>query len=384
MARLKVAFVVTSDWSAATSWSATATRMAEALPDESTDVEVIGPLREPFRLGGRIRRRVADTFGRTYQHYRHPRVARAYARQVAQRLEGSSADVVLSVGAVPVAYLETRVPIVLWADATFASLVGYYPSYEGITRRTLAGGYAMDRAVLERAAAAIFASDWAAASAIRDYGVDPPRVHVVPYGGNLAGLGDLAEVRTMIKSRPRDECRLLFVGFDWARKRGEDALEIARRLNDVGLASTLTIVGKGPRPPRALPPYVRLEGLIGSATPSGRQRLRDLFSRSHLLLLPTSAETFGIVLAEASAHAVPSLATATGGIPTAIRPGRNGALFGLADVDAYCSYIQRLFDHYEDEYVPLAEASFAEAADRLNWSTWGESVRRVLRSVANG
>jgi len=289
----------------------------------------------------------------------------------------------LSLGAIPVAYLESEVPVVFWADATFASLVGYYPGYESLARETVADGYAMDRAAFERAGAVIFASEWAAQSALKTFGPDPARVHVIPYGANLEGPSDPEEIRKMIRSRPQDECRLLFVGVDWHRKGGETALEIAQRLNDRGVPTRLTVVGGQPHRARPLPPNVHLEGFISKATPDGQHRLRTLFANSHLLLLPTAAETFGIVLAEASSHAVPSLATDTGGIPTVVRPGRNGELFRLGDVEAYCACIERLFSHYDDEYIGLAESSFSEARTRLNWGVSGSAVRRILHSVVN-
>ena len=127
---------------------------------------------------------------------------------------------------------------------------------------------------------------------------------------------------------------------------------------------------------------MRVEGFVSKSTEAGRKRLRGLFATSHLLLLPTVAETFGVVLVEANSHAVPSLATNTGGIPTVVRPGRNGELFRLGDVEGYCAYIESLFTSYEDEYTALAETSFSEARGRLNWSVSAAAARRVLQLVA--
>ena len=260
---------------------------------------------------------------------------------------------------------------------------GYHPEYKRLSRETLKDGYATEGAALERAAAAIFASEWAAQSAVRTYGHDPSRVHVVPYGANLEGPTSMDEIRAAIGARPRGVCRLLFVAVDWFLKGGEDALIIAQRLNERGLTTTLTIAGCQPDPPRPLPPHVQLAGFVSQATDVGRRRLRELFTTSHFLLLPTAAEAFGVVLAEASSHAVPSLATDTGGIPTVVRPGRNGELFRFGDVDAYCACIERLFSHYDDEYIELAESSFSEARVRLNWGVSGSAVRRILHSVVN-
>ena len=380
---LKIAYVTAGDSEDVTSWSGTPFHMARALHDDGTEVERIGPLPAPYRTREGLKRRAYRAFGKTYHPYRNSRVARRYAREVARRLTASSASVVLSPGAVPIAYLDTNLPAVVWSDATFAGLVGYYPGYGRLARETLEDGYAMEAALFERAAAAIFASEWAAGSALQTYDLDPSLVHVIPYGSNLDGPTGLDAARAIIRARPQGECRLLFVGVDWRRKGGEEALKIAQRLNDRGLTTTLTIVGCSPDPPRPLPRFVRVEGFVSKASGAGSARLRALFVRSHLLLLPTVADAFAIVLAEASSHAVPSLATDTGGIPTVVRSGRNGELFPLGDVEGYCTCVERLFNRYEDEYVAYAEASFDEARTRLNWAVSGAAARSVLESLAS-
>ena len=167
---MNVAYVTVSEAKDVAAWSGIPFHMAKALPDGETELELVGPLRVPFRIRGRLKRGLYRTLGKTYHPYRSTRVARHYARQVAQALSRGSASVVLSPGAVPIAFLETNLPIVFWADATFASLVGYYPDLDRLPRESLEDGYSMEKAVFERAAAAIFASEWAAEGALRTTG----------------------------------------------------------------------------------------------------------------------------------------------------------------------------------------------------------------------
>lgn len=379
---LRIAYATVGDASDVSTWSGTPLHMARAMQDSLTEIELIGPLKERSRMMGRLKRRCYGAFGLAYHHYRNSQVARDYARQVRQRLDLDAPSVILAPSAIPVAFLKTELPIVVWADATFASLVGYYPSCRRLAKETLRDGYSMETEIFRRAAAMIFSSEWAADSALRTYGSDSAPVHVVPYGANLEGPRDAGAVRRIIRSRARSECRLIFIGADWARKGGDDAVAIARRLNERGLRTTLTVVGGRPMTPRPLPDFVQLEGYVSQVSEAGRETIRTLLERSHFLLLPTRAEAYGVVFAEASSHGVPSLASNTGGVPTAIRPGRNGELFEIGDVEAYCECVERLFGAYDDEYVKLAETSFAEASERLNWSASASAVRRILRSVA--
>src|SRR6185436_3482760 len=95
---------------------------------------------------------------------------------------------------------------------------------------SLARGHAMEQRAIDRAALAIYSSDWAASSAIARYHADRNKVKVVPFGANIEESRTLEEVRAMIAARPRDVCRLLFVGVGWERKGGDIAIEVARLL----------------------------------------------------------------------------------------------------------------------------------------------------------
>lgn len=104
--------------------------------------------------------------------------------------------------------------------------------------------------------------------------------------------------------------------------------------------------------------------LIGSATPEFekyRRRLspedraairplgilsdRDkhaVLSRAQFLMLPSRADSFGIVLLEAWSHGVPVVAARAGGIPGVVDDGANGLLVPFADVDGLANAVERL------------------------------------------
>ena len=108
--------------------------------------------------------------------------------------------------------------------------------------------------------------------------------------------------------------------------------------------------------------------------PSQRARLTDLFLSSDFLLLPTRAESYGIVFCEASAFGLLSVTTATGGVPTIVRDGENGALLPLdAGPDDYATVIRRLYEQ-PDELAALSASSRAAFETRLNWDTWAALV----------
>jgi glycosyltransferase involved in cell wall biosynthesis len=102
---------------------------------------------------------------------------------------------------------------------------------------------------------------------------------------------------------------------------------------------------------------------------------------AHFHILPSRAECCGLGLAEASSFGVPSLTTSVGGIPTAIRNGKNGQTFSTHDrPEAYCDFIEHLMSARK-EYEQFALSSFHEYAERLNWATAGETVLGLLKTV---
>ena len=340
-----------------------------------------GPI---VRVKGKYYRRVQR---RTYFPERDRLSVRSYARQLSKRLSKVEADVVFSPESPysqPIAYLECTQPIVIWTDATFAGASRLYDEYrpENLCRESFRDAIGNERAALTRAAALIYSSDWAAQTAIREYEVNPDKISVIPFGPTSdIGIANCEEAKAIIDARPRDQCRLLFVGLDWVRKGGATVLEVAKRLNAGGLRTELSIIGSFPDVREPLPEFAQTMGYISRTSVNGADKLNELFRRSHFLLLPTQADCTPLVISEASAFAVPSLATNVGGISTVVRPGVNGQTFSLdADPDEYCGYISNLFANY-GKYQELALSSFAEFKHRLNNDVSADSVLKVMAEL---
>jgi len=375
----RVAYVSASAAEDQARWSGLNFYIARSLGDHVGPLDWIGPLTERYRLAFRARQLMSMMLtGRRRLLDREPLILKGYARQAAALLAGRDADVVFCPSTLPIAYLECRQPIFFWTDATFAGILGFYINRTIIADSSVRDGNAAEQSALERCKLAIYASQWAAQSAIENYAVDPNKVKVVPFGANLESRRTYGQIQEMIASRPSDCCRLLFVGVDWARKGGDIALAVAQRLNDEGLRTELTVAGCEPKIHGALPRFVRRAGYLNKATAAGRIHLERLYAESHFLFLPSRAETYGLVLAEACAFGLPCIVSNVGGIPTIVRDGENGRTFPPdADIGDYCSYIRGLMER-RSEYEQLACSSFGEYERRLNWDVAGKTVRELI------
>src|SRR5690606_16974402 len=145
------------------------------------------------------------------------------------------------------AYTSFTAPSFIIHDTTFATILNYYPSFTNLSQRSIRMGHQMYEAALDRSSAAIFCSDWAAESAIRDYNIPPSKVHTIPFGANLEAIPSAHAVEQWIEQRQqRSGCNLLFIGTQWERKGGPDALLFLDSLRNAGVQVTLTIVGCTP------------------------------------------------------------------------------------------------------------------------------------------
>lgn len=374
---MRIAFVTPYDALDVRKWSGLALAMAETFKAVGFQVEFIGPLREshwlPFKLKQEAYRLIG---GVTFIRDRHPAVLAGYARQVEAALSRLPVDLVFSPGTVPIAHLETKLPVVFWTGATFAGMVGAYPQFSNLCAETYRDGHRMEQQALSRCRLAIYASEWAAESAREHYQVPPGKLAVVPYGANLVSGYSEREVRALLDSKPFDTCRLLFVGVDWERKGGDLAVQTAELLNRRGFPTRLDVVGCDP--PGELPACVHLHGYLSRRMEAGQARLHRLFSQAHFLVQPSRAENYGVVFAEASSFGLPSLATRVGGIPGAVREGVNGRLFDLEQgAESYADAIlQELASR--KSYRDLALSSYREYRRRLNWATSGKRVRALI------
>jgi glycosyltransferase involved in cell wall biosynthesis len=202
---------------------------------------------------------------------------------------------------------------------------------------------------------------------------------VVPFGANLERLPEHTAVEASIAARPLDVCRLLWVGVDWKRKGGPQTLEIATAMHAAGVSVELTLVGCEPPDRSALPSWVRVEGFISKREPAGEARLAALFARSHFFVMPSNAEAYGLVYAEAAAFGVPAVAIRTGGVPTIIVDGETG-LLEAPDAGAE-RYAIRMLALLRDRaaYERMARAARSRAEAKLNWDVAGREVMRLLR-----
>jgi glycosyltransferase involved in cell wall biosynthesis len=350
--------------------------------EQSISLDYLGDLQIKNHWYHRIKERYYRYIHRKqYLTNRNPSVVKNFAKQIKYRLPQDT-DIIFSPSSIPIAQLYIDKPIVFYTDANFACMLNYYPSDSNYCNETIKDAHKMEKMALDRCQLAIYASDWAAQSAIDYYKVDPVKIAVIPFGANIETNRTKYEINKIIDQKSYSKCKILFIGADWPRKNGNTAIEVVKQLNQRGLKTELSIVGSTP-PVTAdsTQPYIKQYGFIDKSTREGKNKIDTLFTEAHFLFVPSLAEAFGIVYCEANSFGVPSIATNTGGIPTIIKDNKNGMKFDINTKPAeYSSYIQRLFSN-PSKYKELALSSFEEYQTRLNWNTTGAKIKSLFENL---
>lgn len=371
---MRLALVANGSPLDAASWSGTPYHLLKELRRRFGDVHVIDTPRLDTLLSRGSRLAAVGLLPA-----REPAVSAWFARHLAPRLRDLNPDVVIALAAEgKVARLPAAWPLLVISDSFFGNMVNYYGKYARLSHRTLVNGEAQQRAILDRGAGVLLSSEWAARTASAHYGLPRSRFSVAPFGANLDG--DPAPGAERSNAGP---LRLLFVGFDWARKGGDLVLRVLARLRERIGAVELHIVGCDPPETWGLAGVVR-HGVLRKHHPEEAARLEGLYRLASFLLMPSRREAFGLVLAEACAFALPPIAADTGGVGAIIEPGVNGLMLPLeATAEDFACAIGSVWAD-EAAYRAMQRAARAAFESRLNWRAWGDVAETVLEEMARG
>lgn len=379
---MRVALITTQDPADHASWSGTQYHVLQQLQKQFGTVTPLGPVKlNPVE--NLITRAISRILPRLCKYSLiHSLVIGWFrARHFSRKLREQEYDFAFASACCPVvAFLKTDIPIVYLSDATFNVLIDYYQQFTNLSRLSLFEGHQGERRALANASLALFSSDWAAQSAVKDYGAAPERVKVCLFGANIGGdVPDLSASETRLP-RIGKRCDLLFLARDWHRKGGPVALEAFRTLKAQGYDVTLTICGCVPDKSEDI------EGLtvipyLNKGLEADHQRYIQLMLDSHFLVLPTVADCTPMVLAEANAFRMPVITSETGGIPSLVQEGVNGFLLPVdATGEGYARTIVREYFDKPEEYLNLAKTARDKYEKALNWDSWGERVSQLVES----
>lgn len=236
-----------------------------------------------------------------------------------------------------------------------------YPGIEpeGEPEEEVEAGIARDRQKWALSDQVLVPSEYCRQSSIA-LGCDPARLSLVPYG--------IPEHWFDLKTEPQPG-RLLFVGQVGLRKGNHVLAEACRMLQSRGVAFECRVAG----PPQVDLSHPLFEGpsYLGQVP---RSQVQEEFRRADIFVLPTLADSFGLVHLEAMACGVPVITTPHCG--SVVRDGVEGFLVPIRDSRALADRLQQLL---EDR--ALRNQMGATARQRAAEFTWARYGERLLSAM---
>jgi N-acetyl-alpha-D-glucosaminyl L-malate synthase BshA len=165
--------------------------------------------------------------------------------------------------------------------------------------------------------------------------------------------------------RPKEK-RLIHLSNFRPVKRPLDCIRILAEVLQ-STPATLWMVGDGPErgPAESL---ARQLGVSGQVHFLGkRDHVEELIPHSHVFLLPSEMEAFGLAALEAMACGVPPVATQTGGVAELITPGVDGFLEPVGDIAAQAKRVVALLTD-DALHARMALAARSTAEERFDTS----------------
>jgi D-inositol-3-phosphate glycosyltransferase len=132
---------------------------------------------------------------------------------------------------------------------------------------------------------------------------------------------------------------------------------------------------------RELVNWLKLEDVIKFLEPINREKLPDLYRSSDLVCVPSYSESFGLVALEAQACGTPVVASAVGGLRTAVADGISGVLVDGHNPRAWSSVIARLL--MEPQRRILLSMGAVEHASHFGWDRTARGTLDVYDRLIN-
>jgi D-inositol-3-phosphate glycosyltransferase len=232
--------------------------------------------------------------------------------------------------------------------------------------------------VVAAANALIANTDAEGASLVSLYNACPDTVHVVSPGVDLYTFtpGESRGVARAHIGQPADALVVSFVGRIQPHKGPEVLIRATSELvkhtpllrhrlivNIVGGASGANTEEVDRL--KELTTWLAIDDVVRFTPPVPREELPQWYRAADLVIVPSYSESFGLVALEAQACGTPVVATAVGGLRTAVADGISGVLVDGHDPKAWSSVISRLLQ--EPQRRVLLSMGAVEHASHFGW-----------------
>lgn len=249
--------------------------------------------------------------------------------------------------------------------------------------------------VVAAANALIANTDAEAASLVSLYDACPDTVHVVSPGVDLYTFtpGQGRSAAREVVGLPQDAMVVSFVGRIQPHKGPEVLIratsELVKHSPNLRHKLVVNIMGgaSGANTDevdrlKELSTWLGIDDVVRFEPPVARKDLAQWYRAADLVVVPSYSESFGLVALEAQACGTPVVATAVGGLRTAVADGISGVLVDGHDPKAWSSVIVRLLQ--EPQRRVLLSMGAIEHASHFGWDATARGTLDIYDLVIDG
>ena len=205
-----------------------------------------------------------------------------------------------------------------------------------------------------------------------EQGLDASKLKLLPYGVNVSRFQPVA--------KPDDgRFDVLYVGAMSLQKGIQYLVQAYQRLSHPN--KSLTFIGAPSLKLIALlqarnlwSADIRVLGHVPQA------ELKNSMSRSHVLVLPSVQDGFGMVMAQAMACACPVIASLNTGGEDLFTDGDEGFIVPIRDVDALAIRLQQLADNPEQRFA-MGQRALARVQSFGGWNQYGDKAMAIYAEL---
>jgi alpha-maltose-1-phosphate synthase len=240
--------------------------------------------------------------------------------------------------------------------------------YAGIDPRTIA----REEAEYAEADCVTIPSTFAYRSFV-DQGVAPEKLRLLPYGVNLSRFEPVATPAT-------DRFDILYVGAMSLQKGVQYLVRAYQKLQHSN--KSLTFVGT---PSEALMSILKQRGFwsddISVLGHMPQAELKTVMSKSHVMVLPSIQDGFGMVMAQAMACGCPVIASCHTGAEDLFTDGKEGYIVPIRDMDSLAQRLQTLADNPQIR-AEMGRQALTRVKSVGGWRQYGEQAMRIYEGIA--
>ncbi|MFC1878372.1 glycosyltransferase [Chloroflexota bacterium] len=172
--------------------------------------------------------------------------------------------------------------------------------------------------------------------------------------------------------------KFLFVGATNESKGVGRVIQIAHRLDQLGIPLELDLVGNGPERPdfENLARRLQIDGLTTFHGWLPRPDLAPFYQSAHFLLHPSASEGGPKVVSEAMAYGVVPLAGAVSSLPEVLNETKAGTAIPFDDIAAFVRVIRSYLDQPQ-KWQSASQAGLA-AAGRFSYRHYLDSLQQMF------